>query len=378
MAAKEKRRKSKLAGSSVINEHASTAHSIKVLTPEILESLPKKTKLIERTVVEVEDPDSDTASDDAEEEITDLSAVSPTGTDAGEMTDISHPDAVLDPSSPHYHILKRYLEEVSRYSLLTPEEEFSLGTKLKETGDLEAARRLVSANLRLVVKIAMEYRSAYQNVMDLIQEGNVGLMKAVSKFDPYKGAKLSYYASWWIRSYILKYILDNFRLIKVGTTQAQKKLFFHLMREKEKLEAQGMNSGPKLLADKLNVKEEEVIEMEQRLGGAGVEMSLNQPFGGEEGESSTTRQDLIPDHEPGQDDLFSREQLFKILKDHLGDFAKTLREKELAIFKERLMAEEPKTLQEVADLFGLTRERARQIEVKVIEKLREYYKKYIH
>src|SRR6185295_5011829 len=142
--------------------------------------------------------------------------------------------------------LKRYLEEVKRYPLLEPNKEFELAVKLKEQGDMNAAKTLVSANLRLVVKIAFEYRTYYSNLLDLIQEGNIGLMKAVSKFDPTKGARLGYYASWWIRSYILKYLLDNFRLVKVGTTQAQKKLFYHLMREKERLEAQGLLAGPKL------------------------------------------------------------------------------------------------------------------------------------
>lgn len=275
-------------------------------------------------------------------------------------------------------MLKRYLEEVSRYALLSPEEEYALARKLHETGDLEAARRLVNANLRLVVKIAMEYRSAYQNVMDLIQEGNVGLMKAVSKFDPAKGAKLSYYASWWIRSYILKYILDNFRLVKVGTTQAQKKLFFHLMREKERLEAQGLEAGPKLLADRLHVREQDVVEMEQRLSGRGAEMSLNAPLGGEgDDEAKVTHLDMLADSHQSPDEDLAQNELKEILRSRLTEFAKTLKEKELAVFNERLAAENPKTLQEVADKFGLTRERARQIEARVIEKLRDYYKKYI-
>lgn len=284
------------------------------------------------------------------------------------------PEAI---SPAQQNLLKRYLEEVSRYALLTPEEEYELALKLKQTGDLEAARRLVNANLRLVVKIAMEYRSTYQNVLDLIQEGNVGLMKAVSKFDPAKGAKLSYYASWWIRSYILKYLLDNFRLVKIGTTQAQKKLFFNLMREKERLEAQGLHSGPKLLADRLHVREKDVVEMEQRLSGRGAEMSLNAPVGDEDGESKTSHLDLLADSHPAPDDRLANTEVQEILKAHLDEFAKTLKEKELAVFKERLAAEEPKTLQEVADKFGLTRERARQIETQVIEKLREYYKTYI-
>lgn len=277
---------------------------------------------------------------------------------------------------PHLDPFKHYLKDISRYPLLNPEEEFALAVKLRDTGDIDAAKRLVQANLRLVVKIAMEYRSAYQNILDLVQEGNVGLMKAVSKFDPSKGARLGYYASWWIRSYILKYILDNFRQVRVGTTAAQKKLFFHLMREKERLEAQGLSAGPKLLAEKLNVREQDVVEMEKRLGVGSGDVSLNQTLGGD-GESKTTHQDLLADDREHADEVIEWEELKEVLKEHLSDFVKTLKEKELAIFKERLAAEQPKTLQEVADLFGLTRERARQIEVKVIEKLRDFYKSYI-
>jgi RNA polymerase sigma-32 factor len=269
--------------------------------------------------------------------------------------------------------LRRYLEEIRRYPLLEPSEEFSLTMKLREQGDLQAARALVSANLRLVVKIAFEYRTFYSNLLDLIQEGNIGLMKAVSKFDPTKGARLGYYASWWIRSYILKYLLDNFRLVKVGTTQAQKKLFYHLMREKERLEAQGLLAGPKLLAEKLNVREKDVVEMEQRLSGRGVEMSLDAPVD-HNTDKPTSHLDLLADDQDTADEVLAKQQLLKLLHDRLPAFQKILNDKELRILKDRLLSDEPKTLQEVADLYGLTRERARQIEVKVIEKLRDYLK----
>lgn len=349
----------------------------KIVTPEILEKLKK-----DKDDDDIES-DSEDESDELERTLDDepredeLSGTLPAlSTSESESTSLT---TEVDRVAPGYQdMLKRYLEEVSRYSLLTPEEEFALAVRLKETGDLQAARRLVTANLRLVVKIAMEYRSAYQNVMDLIQEGNVGLMKAVSKFDPTKGAKLSYYSSWWIRSYMLKYILDNFRLVKVGTTQAQKKLFFHLMREKDRLEAQGFHAGPKLLADRLQVREQDVVEMEQRLSGRGAEMSLNTPLGADTDDGpGLTHLDMLVDSHAAPDDHLAQEELKKILRSRLQKFAKTLKEKELAVFKERLAAETPKTLQEVADQFGLTRERARQIEAKVIEKLREYYKKYI-
>jgi RNA polymerase sigma-32 factor len=269
--------------------------------------------------------------------------------------------------------LKRYMEEVKRYTLLAPEEEFGLAMKLRNEGDLQAAKALVSANLRLVVKIAFEYRSMYANVLDLIQEDNIGLMKAVSKFDPAKGARLGYYSSWWIRSYILKYLLDNFRLVKVGTTQAQKKLFYHLMREKERLEAQGLLAGPKLLAEKLHVREKDVVEMEQRLGSRGAEMSLDtpiRPYGDEN--RQTSHLETLTDEQEGADDALAHQELLTLISERLPAFEKTLNEKELKVLQARILSEEPKTLQEVADLYGLTRERARQIEAKVITKLREF------
>lgn len=272
--------------------------------------------------------------------------------------------------------VKKYMDEISRYPILESEEEFALAQKLRDQGDIQAAKTLVSANLRLVVKIAFEYRNYYSNILDLIQEGNIGLMKAVSKFDPSKGARLGYYASWWIRSYILKYLLDNFRLVKIGTTQAQKKLFYHLMREKDRLEAQGLLAGPKLLAEKLNVKEKDVVEMEQRLSGAGAEFSLDAPMD-KSGESSASHLDLLSDMGELADDTLVREELLSLLREELPTFLKTLNQKEKLILQDRLLAEEPKTLQEIAGQYGLTRERARQIEAKVIEKLRDYLKDYL-
>ena len=325
-----------------------------------------------------DDPTDDRSSDDEDRVIETDTVDNEDDTEAysaGQESEVAVVDApdpepsALSVSDP----LRRYLEEVRRYPLLSPEEEFRLAMKLKETGDIQAAKTLVSANLRLVVKIAYEYRSIYSNVLDLIQEGNVGLMKAVSKYDPSKGARLGYYSSWWIRSYILKYLLDNFRLVKIGTTQAQKKLFYHLMREKERLEAQGLLAGPKLLAEKLNVREKDVVEMEHRLSGRGAEMSLDTPLGrGDEGESRESHASLVADDRELAEESLVRDQLLKLLEGSLPEFKKLLDTKELKILQERLLAEEPKTLQEVADAYGLTRERARQIEAKVIQKLRAH------
>ncbi len=265
--------------------------------------------------------------------------------------------------------LLQYLSELRNYPVMSPEEQQALAVKFRETGDIEIAKRLVTTNLRLVVKIAMEYKNAYHNVLDLIQEGNVGLMKAVSNYDPYKGTRLSYYASWWIRSYVLKFLLNNFRLVKMGTTQAQKKLFYNLMREKERLEAQGIQAGPKLLADNLHVKEKDVQEMSLRLSSKGGEFSIDQPMGDED---SRTPSDSLVDPSMAADENLVQKQLKTILADQISEFVQSLNEKERIVFQERLMNEDPKTLQEVADQFGITRERSRQIESKVIEKLRKH------
>lgn len=265
--------------------------------------------------------------------------------------------------------LKRYLAEIQLYPMLEPEEEETLVERVRTKNDQDAFKRLVQANLRLVAKIAFEYRSIYVNVLDLIQEGNVGLMRAVIKFDPTKGARLGYYSSWWIRSYILKYILDNFRLVKIGTTQAQKKLFYHLVRERERLEAQGLNPGPKLLADRLHVREKDVIEMSERLSGSGAEASLDAPLSDD---GVKTHLDAMADPTENADSKLERDELLHKLSERLPDFRKQLGPRELQVLDERLLSEEPKTLQEVADNYGLTRERVRQIEVSVLSKLRKF------
>lgn len=265
--------------------------------------------------------------------------------------------------------LQRYMKEVSRYKLLTPEEEESLTQQLQETGDIEVAKKLVAANLRLVVKIAMEYRSAYKNVMDLIQEGNIGLMKAVSKYNPEKGAKLSYYASWWIKSYILKFILDNFRLVKIGTTADQKKLFYNLMREKEKLQNQGIEPEVKLISQNLGVSEKAVREMELRLGSYGQEVSIDTPTASE---SSSTIEDFLEGDELGIEEQLGHMQSLSLLEEHLGDFVKDLKPRDREIFKKRLLSEVPPSLQSIADGYGVSRERIRQIEARLLEKLKVY------
>jgi RNA polymerase sigma-32 factor len=268
-----------------------------------------------------------------------------------------------------------YLKEISRHKLLSPEEEKELTLELLRTGDIEVAKKLVLANLRLVVKIALEYRNATQNIMDLIQEGNIGLMKAVSKYDPSKGAKLSYYASWWIRSYILKFILDNFRLVKIGTTQEQKKLFYNLMREKQRLMSMGIVPDVKLLSDNLGVSEKAVIEMDQRLGAGGQEISLDKPL--DEDGGRQTLAEVIGNEDMALDEKLADLQNLEILKDHLENFVKELRPRDQEIFKKRLLSEIPESLQSIADQYGVSRERIRQVEERLIEQLKIYMSEFL-
>jgi RNA polymerase sigma-32 factor len=264
-----------------------------------------------------------------------------------------------------------YIREVQRYALLTPEEEKTLTRRYLETQDPEIARRLVTANLRLVIKLAYEYRRAYKNMMDLIQEGNIGLMQAVKRYDPYRGVKLSSYAAWWIRAYMLRFILNNWRLVKLGTTQAQRKLFFNLNKQKAKLAAMGIDPTPKLIAERLGVKEGEVTEMDRRLSSG--EASLDAPLGDSEGRS-VARVELLASEQKGTDDRIAGRELGELLNEHLGRFRERLKGKELIIFDKRMVAEDPLTLQKLGEEFGVSRERVRQLEARLAAKLRDYLK----
>ncbi len=266
--------------------------------------------------------------------------------------------------------LQRYIQEANRFKLLTPEEEKELTTRFKETGDPEVGYRLITSNLRLVIKIALEFQKYWmKNLLDLIQEGNIGLMQAIKKFDPYRGIKLSYYASFWIKAYILKFIMDNWKLVKIGTTQSQRKLFYNLKREKEKLRALGFEPGPKMLSDVLQVKEEEVIEMEQRLGG--WELSLDAPL--KEG-SEEYHKNFLVSGEPQVEEVLAESELKNLFRQKLEEFRQEMSDKELDILNLRLLAEKPLTLQEIGARHGISRERVRQIEDRLIKKLRYYLK----
>lgn len=263
--------------------------------------------------------------------------------------------------------LQMYLREISQFPLLQPEEEHELAKRVQENGDQDAAFRLISSHLRLVVKIAMDFQRRWmQNVLDLIQEGNVGLMRAVTKFDPDKGIKFSYYAAFWIKAYILKYIMDNWRMVKIGTTQTQRKLFYNLNKERQRLRSLGYDPTTEVLSQSLDVSESDIVEMDQRLSSG--DMSLDMPVGED---SDATRLDFLPDMGPGVEQSLANDQLIGLLMDNLRSIEPELNEKELAILHDRLLSDDPVTLREIGERYGVTRERVRQIEMRLLEKIRQ-------
>ena len=266
--------------------------------------------------------------------------------------------------------LNRYLAEVRRYPFLSKEEEIELFQEYRVQGSREAAVKLILANLRLSVAIASEYAHTGVDQMDLIQEGNVGLMQAIKKFDVTRNVRFYAYAAWWVRAFILRYLLNSHRLVKIGTTQEQRKLFYNLKKEKAKLERLGFVPDAKLIADRLQVRERDVVEMDQRLGG--WELSLDQPINSLEGES--TFLDLLPAQTPAIDESLAEDQLRILFRKKLGEFAKTLNEREEDILRNRLLSENPLTLEELGKKYSITKERSRQLEAKIIKKLREYMK----
>jgi len=266
-----------------------------------------------------------------------------------------------------YDPLQRYLAEIRKYGILSRAEEHDLAVRYQETKDIEAAYQLVTANLRLVVMIAREYQRAFRNLLDLIQEGNIGLMEAVKNFDPYRGVRFPSYAVWWIRAYIIRYVMNNWRMVKIGTTQAQRKLFFNLQKEKDRLEALGFSPQPQLLAQRLDVKESEVIEMDQRLSGR--DLSVDASIGDNE---DATMLDFLPSASPTAEEQVATAETRELISEKMKRFGETLTGKDRVIFDERLLAEEPRTLQEIGEKFGISRERVRQIEERLKKKLKAY------
>ncbi|SMC92159.1 RNA polymerase, sigma 32 subunit, RpoH [Desulfocicer vacuolatum DSM 3385] len=266
--------------------------------------------------------------------------------------------------------LQSYLAEINRYRLLTREEEKDLGTKIQQDNDSDAAYIMVTSNLRLVVKIALDFQRIWmQNLLDLIQEGNIGLVRAVKKFDPDKNVKFSYYASFWIKAYILKFIMDNWRLVKIGTTQGQRKLFFRLKKEKQKLIEEGFDPRPKLLSERMGVSEQEVVEMDQRLDG--WDLSLDEPL---RDDSDTERIEFINVETDSTEERVARKEIEDILHLRVNEFKLTLNQRELDIFEKRIFSDDSLTLQEIGEIYSISRERVRQIENNIIKKMKEYFK----
>ena len=264
--------------------------------------------------------------------------------------------------------LRIYLQEVRRFKQLDPEEEFGLARKYRDEQDQEAAFTLISSNLRLVVKIAMDFQRKWmKNVLDLIQEGNVGLMKAVQKFDPDKGIKFSYYAAFWIKAYILKFSMDNWRMVKIGTTQAQRKLFYNLGKERQRLKSLGYDADTATLSKNLQVSQEAIVEMGQRLGQQDLSLDLRVSD-----DSSFTPMDFIPALDSGIEETLAGAEMVALLHDHIQTILPSLNEKEKDILELRLLADTPMTLREIGEKYGITRERVRQIEARLLQKIKNH------
>ncbi|UCF89585.1 MAG: RNA polymerase factor sigma-32 [bacterium] len=278
----------------------------------------------------------------------------------GDLKDTSDKPVIYDPVSAYYQTIRHY-------PVLTRDEEKEIAIRYLETEDVEAAYTLVTSNLKLVIKIALEYRRLWREIVDLIQEGNVGLMQAVKKYDPYRGVRFSSYAAWWIRAYIIRYIMNNTRMVKIGTTQAQRTLYFQLGKERERLKKMGIEPDSSAIAKSLNVKESEVEEMTMRLSTGDLSLEAKR---GHDGDFSLY--DTIPALEPNTEDRVADAETRKIYLEKLSEFVGTLAERDRKIFTMRWMRDDPLTLQEVGERLGITRERVRQLEARIIKNLRDH------
>ncbi len=293
--------------------------------------------------------------------------------------DLSEIDSVADDGDEHLHIdstelaaydpLRRYLWEISKFTALSRDEEHRLATQYREAGDRDAAYRLVTSNLKLVVKIALIYHKVYRNLLDLIQEGNVGLIQAVKKFDPYRGTRLTTYAAWWIKAYIIKFLLDNTRMVRVGTTNTRRKILMHLNREKRELEAKGITPTSKLLAQNLGVDEAEIRDVEQAM--TGPDISLDAPVGGDD-DGEKRYIDTLHLMEQSVDEKIAHGEFRELLERKFKDLADTLSERDRVILNDRLIADKPQTLQQIADRYGVSREAVRVAERKLVSKIKKY------
>jgi len=263
--------------------------------------------------------------------------------------------------------LDSYIVQINRIPLLSQEEEFELAVRYKKHNDINAVQKLITSNLRFVVKVAFEYKSYGIKILDLIQEGNIGLMMAIKKFDPYRGYRFISYAIWWIRAYIKNFIIKNWSLVKIGTTQAQKKLFYKIGKVRKALEAnQEKEKKYELVANDLAVAKEDIIEMEQRMSAR--DLSLDAPF--DDGQE-LSHFDLLKETSPNQEEVFGDEEEKRILGKEIRDAMKRLNDKEEYVIINRIMADSPLTLQEIGHHLKLSRERVRQIESEALKKLKK-------
>jgi RNA polymerase sigma-32 factor len=316
------------------------------------------------------DPDDPTTLDDG-----DIEALDPMGDSGRKPRRVSsNMPALATPreTMPAKDLLNHYLAELRKYPLLTPEEEKETAIAYYEHGDQAAGERLVTANLRLVVKLAFQYHRQWSNVLDLIQEGNVGLVQALSRYDPYRGIRFSSYAQYWIRAMILRFLMDNYRLVRLGSTRAARQLFFQLRKERERLIKEGLQPKTRLIAERLSVSEAEVIAVDRHMRAPA--MSIDAPITEGEGRALV---DIMPDEDAvGPDTRVMRGQLADVVKQKLDVFAETLHdERELAIWHERLVAQEPQSLSSLGERFGVSKERIRQLEVRIRRNLKNHLRK---
>ncbi|MEK6591296.1 MAG: sigma-70 family RNA polymerase sigma factor [Nitrospinota bacterium] len=267
-----------------------------------------------------------------------------------------------------YDPLTSYITKIKRYSFLSKKEEYELALKYRMNGDRDAAYQLVTSHLILVVKIVMKFSKMYGNIFELIQEGNIGLLEAVKRFDPFKGTRLSTYATWWIRAFILKYIVDNLRMVKVGTTNIRKKLLFKLKREIERLESEGYHYQTKMLAEHFGASEEDIIDIGDAI--ASPDISLDAPINDNSREKII---DTIKSKGPSTEESVSEDEFRDKFYKKLSKFEAGLNAYENEILRKRILSEEPATLQKIGDRFHVTREAVRQAEKRLHARLKKYF-----
>lgn len=339
---------------------------MKEIKPKKKKPTAKTTRKVPRQVTAeiVEDHDAETSSDESVEPDFDaaIDEIEPS-------TEVEYPLVAPGPKNlATTDPVALYLAELRKYPLLTREQEQEIAKKYYETKDPALAQTLVTSNLRFVVKVAAEYSKFGARMIDLIQEGNMGLMHAVRDFNPYKGVRLITYAVWWIRGYIQEYMMKQFSMVKIGTTQNQKKLFYQLQRQKAELDAMGEKPDIKLIASKMNIPEDEVEMMANRMSGRDI--SLDRTVNNETGTTlgdlqRATPQDLV--------EMLGNNEEIQQLRKKIEELRPELNERETILLEERLLNEEPLTLQEIGEKYGITREAVRQAEVRLLKKIKDKF-----